>query len=125
MTGLAISLNLKKNRISIYKSTLQYLGNPTYISMIVNPEEYSLCVLSSSREDKTAHRVQPRNINSSAKEHHDLYSKSFVSALRTLCPEWQEDALVQLTGEAIMPERMVRFSLKKSGQQIVERGVQP
>ena len=112
MTDLAISIDMKKSRITIYKSTLHYLGDPTYISLIINPNESSLCVLCSSREDKTAHRVQPRSENSSRKEHHDLYSTSFVNALRSLCPKWQDKDLVRMTGEPVLSKRMVRFSLK-------------
>ncbi len=112
MTDLAILIDMKKSRIRIHKKTLHAIGDPLFVALIINPEEYTICIQSSSIDDKTAHRMYPNYVKS--KICCELYSKSLIYALRDLCPDWDADGRYTLLGDAIPAERMVKFPMREA-----------
>lgn len=110
MNDLIIVVDLRRDRIRIHKKTLHALGDPSYVSLIINPDEYSLCIQCSSANDKTAHHMQQRFMNS--KTSYELHSKSLVQAFLDLCPEWDSNMKYKLVGAAIPSEKMIKFSMK-------------
>ena len=110
----SISVDMRKGRIRIHKHTLHALGDPDFVVLIINPDEYALGIKCSGIEDKLAHRVRKRIM--ATKECYELYSKSLIAALRDLCPDWNDDGTYRLEGKVITDENMVVFSLKDDGR---------
>ena len=57
MVKPSILVDMRKKRIRIHKHTLQAIGNPDFVLLIINPEEHTLGVKCSTLDDKLAHRV--------------------------------------------------------------------
>ncbi len=110
MSGLIVLVDMKKCRIRIHKTTLHALGNPRFLSLIINPEEYTLGITPGNPEDKTAHRVSPNVMNK--KDSCELYSTSLIGALLMLCPEWHNYGKYRMMGTLIQEANMVRFDMR-------------
>ena len=104
-----ISVDLKKNRIRIHKATLHQLGDPGYLLLLVNPVDRSICICHGDADDNRSHRVSIKNISS--KQSYELYSKSFIYALRTVCPDWVETGRYRIPGDLIQSRGMAWFSM--------------
>lgn len=106
---LSICIDLKKNRIRIHKNTLHAIGNPSYIFLLVNPEENSLAILPCQSFEPKAHRIPwstKKKRNSC-----ELYSKSLITNLHSICSTWEENRLYFLSGEIISEKGAVRFRM--------------
>ena len=44
-----MTIDLKRSRFRIHKSTLNKMGNPQYVQFLVNPEEMFIAILGSDR----------------------------------------------------------------------------
>jgi len=108
----AISIDLKRDRIRIYKRTLRSLGDPEYILLLVNPEERTLAILRSDRTDLRAHRLPRARFND--KQCIEIASKPLLRCLHNLCSEWHDDRLYRIYGEIIPSEGIVQFNLAES-----------
>ena len=108
----AITIDLKRDRIRIYKRTLRSIGDPEYILLLVNPEERTLAILRSDRSDIRAYRLPRVRFND--KQSFELTSKSLVRNLLNLCSEWHDNRLYRVYGEIIPNEGVVQFSLSES-----------
>ena len=55
-----MTIDLKRSRFRIHKSTLNKMGNPQYVQFLVNPEEMFIAILGSDRPlaGGTANRVK-------------------------------------------------------------------
>ena len=112
MTDLIILVDMKKNRIRIHKATLHALGTPRYLSLVINPEEFTLGITAGSPEDKTAHRIRANVLTT--KECCELYSSSLIEALLSLCPEWHNYGKYRMTGTLIPEANMVCFDMRSA-----------
>ena len=110
MSELKILVDMKKYRIRIHKATLRELRYPHYLSLVINPDEYTLGITAGSAEDKTAHRVRTSVLNS--RECCELYSSTLIRALLNLCPEWNSYGKYRLTGTFIPEANMVLFDMR-------------
>ena len=108
----AIAIDLKKDRIRIYKRTLHSIGDPEYIHLLVNPEDRTLAILRSDRSALGAYRLPRMRFEN--KRSFEITSKSLIRNLLNMCSEWQDNHLYRVYGEVIPNEGIVRFSLSES-----------
>lgn len=104
-----ILIDLAKNRIRIYKKTLYALGEPEYILLIVNPEGKTLGIIRGSENDNGAHKVRLERLK--GKNCYELYSKSLVSRLRKVCPEWNNSLSYRINGVFIQGQSIAHFNM--------------
>lgn len=104
----SILVDMRKGRIRIHKHTLQMLGDPDFVVLIINPEGQTLGVKCSNIDDKLAHRVHK---NVKKKDCYELYSKSLITALHRLCPDWDDKVSYKLEGTLVGTDTAV-FSMK-------------
>ena len=112
MPELKILIDMKQNRIRIHKPTLHALGNPHYLSLVINPEEYTLGITAGSADDKTAHRISTSVLHT--KECCELHSTSLIRALLQLCPEWKDYGKYLMSGTLIPEANMIRFDMRNA-----------
>ena len=110
MANLKILIDMKQTRIRIHKATLRALGNPHWLSLVINPEELTLGITPGTSEDKTAHRINP--VVFSTKESCELHSAVLIRALLGLCPGWNNYGKYSLTGTMIPEANMIRFDMQ-------------
>lgn len=107
-----ILIDLKKNRISITRKTLNFIGDPEYILLLVNPKEGTLALLHSNSLDKRAHRI-PR-IQPEKNRTFDLYSKALLKNLLAICGNWQDNCSYRIFGEFVQGEGVAKFHIDDS-----------
>ena len=108
-TPAAITVDLKKNRIRIYKTAIHLLGDPAFLLLLVNPEDRSICVSCGDPNDKRSHRVRLSALKGG--NSFELNSKSLCTALMDVCPEWSDSHSYRCYGELVPGMGIVRFPL--------------
>ena len=111
-TPAAITVDLKKNRIRIYKTAIHLLGDPAFLLLLVNPEDRSICVSCGDPNDIRSHRVRLSALKGG--NSFELNSKSLCTALMDVCPEWSDSHSYRCYGELVPGMGIVRFPLKDS-----------
>lgn len=107
-----IFIDMKKSRIRIHRRTLQMLGNPTHIQLLVNPDSRTIAVKRTSEYDHLSHRIPENELL-----HHkccELYSRDFLKALRATSSGWTDKAAYLIYGTLIESCNLVQFSMKNS-----------
>ena len=104
-------LDMKKKRIRIHKVTLKLLNYPEYIQLLINPEEQVLILLSGSKNDHLAHKVNYEKLKNNCCE---LYSLDLIRAINTVVPQLQQRTSYRFTGNLVEKHNLVRFSLTDS-----------
>ena len=105
-----ISIDMKKQRVRVFRSTLHFIGNPDYILLLLNPYDFSLCITVSGEQDSHSFFVGKRDGKN--KSSVELYSKTLVYFLHKLCPHWGETGRCRIPGKAIQELGIIWFSLK-------------
>ena len=105
----AISIDLRRNCIRIYRRTLRSIGTPEYILLLVNPSDCTLAIQSSDHSDPRAYRLPHRGPGN--RLCCEITSKSLMENLLHLCKEWQDGCLYRIYGEIVRSEGVVQFNL--------------
>ena len=112
MEKISISVYQSHSRIRIHRNTLDFLGNPPYVILVVNPKEKALGIMGSQKKTPLSHHIYPRP--SKGKLNCELYSTTLFHELRSLCPYMNgEDGRRSwcFRGRAYPSENMAVFSL--------------
>lgn len=107
---VSLSIDMKKSRLRIHKTTLSQLGDVGYIQLLVNPAEKILAVRGSETRCKDSHslcRVQLNPDNC-----FELYSKMLVEKIMSLMPTLDRDCTYRIPGEAHTGDRIAFFPLR-------------
>ena len=107
----SLLIDLKKNRIRIHKTTLHLLGDPDYIQFLVNPENMSIVIRSSLKNDYLSHHIRWNLI--SGKQCCDFYSYFLLKSLRAVNYDWEENRSYRLYGHLHRRESLAMFSMKE------------
>ncbi|MBR3245870.1 MAG: hypothetical protein IKF90_24710 [Parasporobacterium sp.] len=110
--SVSLSIDMKKYRIRIYKTTLHLLGDPSYIQLLVNPVNGDVAIQSVDHVvsgDQT-HKVSKKAMASDNSI--EIYSRSFITRLIDVAGELDRDCLYQMSGRVIPSKRIAVFSLK-------------
>lgn len=103
-------IDLKKNRIRIHRYTLQLLGNPEYIQILVNPEAGEIAVRRTVMQGALSHKVA--SIHLGSQKSYELYSKKLLRELSSISYSWREDQSYQLYGTLVSSHQLVRFPFR-------------
>ena len=107
-----LSIDLKKYRIRIHKSTLRLLGDPQYIQLLVNPESMAVAIraaTSAFNNDQT-HKISQKQVQSDNSV--ELYSRSFIMKLCTVADVLDNGSTYHMHGEVHPAQNLAVFSLK-------------
>lgn len=107
----AMSLDMKRKRIRIHKSTLHILNDPDYIQLLINPEEYIMIIQSSSSADHLSHKINWLSI--SENQCCELHSKNLIIRLSEVFPFLDCETTFRVNGNYIQEYNLVYFNLKE------------
>lgn len=115
----SLSVDMRKYRIRIHKATLNQLGPPVNIQLLVDPTNRIVAVRGLEKRSKDTHvvnltRIKPDNS-------YELYSKELIVTLMSLLPELDGDCTYRLTGEVYAEKKTAFFPLNTI--QRVEGGI--
>ena len=111
---MGLLIDLKKCRIRIHRNTMKVLGDPSYVMLLVNPEERSIALYSSDATEKRAHKIPgPRK---DGRQEYEFYSRSLVGSLSRLNAHWHEPRKYRMNGEFVANEGIVVFRMDQAEQ---------
>lgn len=104
-----LTIDLKRNRFRIFKKTLRYIGNPSFIQFLINPEELYIAILGSDKPipGGTANKVNLMWNNGCV----EFYSMSLMSGLLKIFGTLDDQYSYHLAGEIDQINRVAYFSL--------------
>ena len=107
-----MTIDLKRSRFRIHKSTLNKMGKPQYIQFLVNPEEMFIAILGSDRPlaGGTANRVKLVQT-----PHHysiEFYSNTLLCALVNMIGTLDFQYSYRMSGEVDVANRVAYFSMR-------------
>ncbi|MCH5186217.1 MAG: hypothetical protein J1F64_08865 [Oscillospiraceae bacterium] len=108
-SGVLLSVDLKKFRIRIHKTTLNQLGFPSFIQLLINPIDKIIAVRGIDRRCKDAHVVSFTHIKPD--NSYELYSKQLILTLMSLLPDLNGNCSYRLTGETHVDKSTAFFPL--------------
>ena len=82
-----ITIDLKKNRIRVYRETLHMISDPKYIQLLINPKARKIIILGSTAYDHTAHKSYSVMDSHSSFE---LYSRDLMTQIRQINTDLNE-----------------------------------
>lgn len=109
-----LTLDMKRNRIRIYRATLRALGDPAYIQFLINPEELYIAILGSEipLSGGTANRVKIPNSRLDGKLSVEFYSAALLDGIYSIFGVLDREYNYRLTGEIDRVNRVAYFSLR-------------
>ena len=109
--AVTISVDLKKYRIRIYKSMLRLLGDPTYIQLLVNPDNKCVAIrgVEKAVPGDQSEKIKPQRLM--ADNSYELYSMSFVKKLISVVGNLEMNCSYRLTGNIVSSHNMAVFSM--------------
>ena len=108
-TGMVanLTLDMKRNRIRIYRATLRALGDPAYIQFLINPEALYIPL-----SGGTANRVKIPNSRLDGKLSVEFYSAALLDGIYSIFGVLDREYNYRLTGEIDQVNRVAYFSLR-------------
>lgn len=110
-TGTIMSIDPKKHRIRIYKSTLHALGDPMYIQLLVSTTRRIVAV---KCVDKVMSGDQSYRVNSEMlgpDNSCEIYSCSFIKELCSVVGGLEANGTYRILGKIIETQRMAVFAM--------------
>lgn len=115
---VAMTIDLKKNRIRVHKTTLHMMGDPGYLQLLVNPGEMLVAIRGVNKPhlSDSLHRVSPGKLRSD--NSYEIYSMAFIAALYSLIGKQNQGYLLHLSGKVLPTKDAAVFSLKTMSRTI-------
>ena len=109
-----LTLDMKRNRVRIYRSTLRALGDPTYIQFLINPEDLYIAILGSEipLSGGTANRVKIPSTRLDGKLSVEFYSAALLDGIYNVFGVLDHQYNYCLTGEIDQVNRVAYFSMQ-------------
>ena len=109
--NITISIDLKKYRIRLHKTTLHLLGDPDYVQLLVNPQSMVVAIKGTEMplSNDSVHKINKRVLKSDNSV--EIYSRLFILKLLEVSEIQTNDQLIRLDGEIVNSERMAVFYL--------------
>ncbi len=104
----SLCIDLKKNRIRIHRRTLQLIGSPEYIQLLVNPSASKIAIRRSSRRDYLAHKVRMDAVDCI-----ELYSSVLIENLMTVNSGLSWNRSYRLYGNIDAQAETALFSMRE------------
>ena len=109
-----ISLDYRSyRRLRVHKKTLEMLGNPEYIQVLVNPTSKTVAIRVSDRNDPLALRVNTKYLK---KDYYELNSIELLRALSLVNEGFNAGRTYRVYGEMSDHNRVAVFKVDDNGE---------
>lgn len=102
-----IFIDQRKMRIRIHKVTLQMLGDPTYIQILINRQKLMLAIKSCDKRSRCALRITQKT-----KDSCELYSTNLITLFYDICSKWDSVSQYRLYGKLVPSKGLVYFKME-------------
>ena len=116
-----LSIDMKRNLIRIHKATLNALGQPEYIQLLVNPDNRSIAIRKGISTDTLAHRVHYDRIKKG--QSFELYSTILLQNIMSISRQCETMKAYRIYGNYLPDYEIVKFSIDECIVYNSERGI--
>ena len=122
LTKPGISISLKRREIKIFRNTIEALGNPKYIRLLIDFKKKKFALQALQYEDKDAFIVPTKEHNTRGE--FPIYSMKYVQLIWFL-GKWEQDYSYRIYGKWNEREKLLEFLLDEAvlmseGMEIVQ-----
>ena len=107
-----MTLDIKRNRFRIHKSTLSKLGYPRYIQFLINPEEMFIAILGTDKPLAGGTSNKVNVIEMTGYHSVEFYSNSLLEGIIGMIGLLDFRYSYRLSGEVDIANRVAYFSMK-------------
>lgn len=107
-----VCIDLKKNRIRIHKSTLHMIGDPSFINLLVNPEEKVIAIKKASTKDHLALRIRKNQLTDGNCV--EFGCRELISMLKGMDNTWKNNNSYRIYGKCHSNESLAQFAMQDS-----------
>ena len=100
----AISIDIKHNRIRIFHSTLQTIGSPKYIQLLVSTTKKAVAIRGVDSDEPDAHKINRLGYK---RDQVEIYSQTFIAKLVEVAGDIAKTGSYRLVGRINSEERIV------------------
>ena len=115
---IVMTIDTKKPRLRIYKTTIHQMGDPKYIQLMINPESRLIALRGVDRHTTGQLEIRVDRQVANTDDCVDWYSTTLITELCAAFREIQDGYSYNLTGVLVPKERAVVFKL--SGLTLIE-----
>lgn len=103
-----IALDFVRFRIRIHATTIEALDFPKFVVLIINPDDMTLGIMGTDKNEPGAHRLYyaPRGDKSV-----ELYSRLLLLELERVCNEIKQGKRYRFEGKKIQNKNIVMFDI--------------
>ena len=107
-----MTIDNRRARFRIYRSTLRQLGNPKYIQFLINPEELFIAILGSDKPlaGGTANRVNIIEMKDNRCV--EFYSNALLNGIISMIGALDNRSSYHLSGDIDAANRVAYFSMR-------------
>lgn len=106
----AISVDPRTNIVRIHRVTLDMLGRPDYVMLLVNPENMQIGVRPSNKRDRHAHKVRWEVLTDTRS--YEICSMRFISELYKFNNNADKNTAYRLYGHYFKESNVAVFDFK-------------
>ena len=116
MNNICMSIDMKKYRIRLHKTTLKLLGNPSSVQFLINPEKKQILLrnMDDCLEDITVLKIHKFQKNSDCSI--DFYSIKLVKMIQSAAGTMDEKSCYRLYGKLHPTKKFGLFSFNNVEQ---------
>lgn len=104
----AMTLDCKHFRIRLHGTTLSALGNPKYVVLIINPDDLTIGVMGTDKEEAGAHRLYGAR---QGRAYSELVSTPLLREINRACNEIKLGSSYRLEGVKMPNKNIVVFEI--------------
>ena len=122
LTKAKVTFDMKQLRIRVYKETLRHMGNPSYIQLLVHPEDGAFAIRCVTKSEKPNFRVNWKYLTGNSSKSYEINSSFFIWKLvEQLGLDWSPSFIYRMQGD-IYPEKGLAVFHPSSAEQVSSDG---
>lgn len=109
--ALTMSIDIKKNRLRVHKTTLRILGDPSFVQLLFSIPESSIVVRGRKNQEAGGRDIRVTFDKPCSAGTFDIYSKELITRIRSQFPMLNQNRLYRLSGFQSPKNQCVCFPL--------------
>lgn len=107
-----MTIDIKKNRIRIHKTTVHGLGDPAAIQLLIDPVKLIFAIRAANAQtpNEHTHKLYPEKHGTESS--YEIYSRAFVTAFCSLVDGLDPSCSYRMTGRLLKKQSAAVFSLE-------------
>ena len=103
-----VVIDISKYRMRIHRTTINALGKPERVLLLVNPDEKTMGIMPTESDDKKGHKIKYDGLSC------EIYSTPLIGTIGELTGNFKLRHRYIIEGKLIATEKLALFELEKA-----------